>query len=313
MSRWRSVWLVARREILERGRSRGFILSVAVHDRHRRSARSSCRPSCSATTRRRRSGVVEPAPAGLDGRPSSRPRSSSTRTSRSSTYPDARGGRRRPRGRRGRGRRRRPGRPVARRATIRFKEETDQGIAQIIVGAPSIEPARAGRPRPAATSTRPRWRPRSSRRRSTALDPQTDADRARFLVANIGAVLILVGIFSFGFTVLTGVVEEKQSRVVEVVLVDRPRPRPADGQGPRHRRPRARPAGRLRRRGARRGAPRDRPVHAADHDARRRSCCSRSGSSSATRCTRRRSASSARSRRGWRRPRTPRRRSRWSR
>ena len=30
--------------------------------------------------------------------------------------------------------------------------------------------------------------------------------------------LLLVGVFSFGFTVLTGVVEEKQSRVVEVVL-----------------------------------------------------------------------------------------------
>ena len=29
MPRWRSVWLVARREILERGRSRGFLLSVA--------------------------------------------------------------------------------------------------------------------------------------------------------------------------------------------------------------------------------------------------------------------------------------------
>ena len=28
MPRWRSIWLVARREILERGRSRGFILSV---------------------------------------------------------------------------------------------------------------------------------------------------------------------------------------------------------------------------------------------------------------------------------------------
>jgi ABC-2 type transport system permease protein len=51
-----------------------------------------------------------------------------------------------------------------------------------------------------------------------SLDPQTDADQSRFLFANIGAVLILVGIFSFGFTVLTGVVEEKQSRVVEVVL-----------------------------------------------------------------------------------------------
>jgi ABC-2 type transport system permease protein len=51
-----------------------------------------------------------------------------------------------------------------------------------------------------------------------SLDPQTEADESRFLVANIGAVLILVAIFSFGFTVLTGVVEEKQSRVVEVVL-----------------------------------------------------------------------------------------------
>ena len=28
MSRWRSIWLVARREIIERGRSRGFIFSV---------------------------------------------------------------------------------------------------------------------------------------------------------------------------------------------------------------------------------------------------------------------------------------------
>jgi ABC-2 type transport system permease protein len=51
-----------------------------------------------------------------------------------------------------------------------------------------------------------------------AVEPQTEDDQARFLVANIGAVLILVGIFSFGFTVLTGVVEEKQNRVVEVVL-----------------------------------------------------------------------------------------------
>ncbi len=40
MPRWRSVWLVARREILERGRSRGFLLSVAVHDRSSSSARS---------------------------------------------------------------------------------------------------------------------------------------------------------------------------------------------------------------------------------------------------------------------------------
>ena len=60
--------------------------------------------------------------------------------------------------------------------------------------------------------------PRRGSRAVESLDPQTDADQSRFLFANIGAVLILVGIFSFGFTVLTGVVEEKQSRVVEVVL-----------------------------------------------------------------------------------------------
>jgi ABC-2 type transport system permease protein len=49
-------------------------------------------------------------------------------------------------------------------------------------------------------------------------DPPDADSEGRFIVANIGAVLILVGIFGFGFTVLTGVVEEKQSRVVEVVL-----------------------------------------------------------------------------------------------
>ena len=50
------------------------------------------------------------------------------------------------------------------------------------------------------------------------LEPPEEGSDARFLIANIGAVLILVGVFSFGFTVLTGVVEEKQSRVMEVVL-----------------------------------------------------------------------------------------------
>ena len=38
------------------------------------------------------------------------------------------------------------------------------------------------------------------------------------MFANVGIILIFIGIFSFGFAVLTGVVEEKQSRVVEVVL-----------------------------------------------------------------------------------------------
>ena len=57
-----------------------------------------------------------------------------------------------------------------------------------------------------------------------ALEPQSPADETAFLIANIGVVLLFVSIFTFGYWVLTGVVEEKQSRVVEVVLATvRPR------------------------------------------------------------------------------------------
>jgi len=100
--------------------------------------------------------------------------------------------------------------------TIRFDKEPDQFVTQLVTAAvvglrtqslladADVSPAEflAAQQAPAVDS----------------LDPQTEADGTRFLFANIGAVLILVGIFSFGFTVLTGVVEEKQSRVVEVVL-----------------------------------------------------------------------------------------------
>jgi ABC-2 type transport system permease protein len=46
-----------------------------------------------------------------------------------------------------------------------------------------------------------------------------DADRdTSFIFANVGVILLFIAIFTFGTWVLTGVVEEKQSRVVEVVL-----------------------------------------------------------------------------------------------
>jgi ABC-2 type transport system permease protein len=50
------------------------------------------------------------------------------------------------------------------------------------------------------------------------LDPQTPEDTTAIVFANAGIVLMFIGIFSYGSWVLTGVVEEKQSRVVEVVL-----------------------------------------------------------------------------------------------
>ena len=44
------------------------------------------------------------------------------------------------------------------------------------------------------------------------------------IFANAGIILMFIGIFTYGTWVLTGVVEEKQSRVVEVVLTTvRPR------------------------------------------------------------------------------------------
>jgi ABC-2 type transport system permease protein len=46
-------------------------------------------------------------------------------------------------------------------------------------------------------------------------DPNRDTS---FLFANVGVILLFVSIFTFGYWVLAGVVEEKQSRVVEVVL-----------------------------------------------------------------------------------------------
>jgi ABC-2 type transport system permease protein len=52
----------------------------------------------------------------------------------------------------------------------------------------------------------------------TALDPQTETDTTALLFANAGIILMFLGIFSYGTWVLSGVVEEKQSRVVEVVL-----------------------------------------------------------------------------------------------
>ncbi len=50
------------------------------------------------------------------------------------------------------------------------------------------------------------------------LQPSDPNRQTSFVFANVGVVLLFISIFTFGTWVLTGVVEEKQSRVVEVVL-----------------------------------------------------------------------------------------------
>jgi ABC-2 type transport system permease protein len=213
MSRWRSVWLVARREILERGRSRGFILSVFFTTAL--VIGSFVVPAIlfrddDAT----QLGVVQPAPAGLDAVLAT---TSTTFDQPIDIVPfddaaaaeDAL----------------RSGdvdavidvpADLSSAGSVRFHEEVDQATAQLVsasviaVRLQSILDAADVDPVAFASAQTPPT--------AEAVDPRTEADESSFFVANIGAVLILVGIFSFGFTVLTGVVEEKQSRVVEVVL-----------------------------------------------------------------------------------------------
>ncbi len=213
MPRWRSVWLVARREILERGRSRGFVLSVLFTTLIVIGSFVIPAVFFSGETVTR-IGVVEPAPAGLA------PAIESTaeqfdRTVEITPYPtDAAANTALEQG------------SVdvvvalppdlSSRGEVRFQQETDPAIAQIIAGATVAMRVQAvlGESNVDQGALAAAQQPPTI----AAVEPQTEDDQGRFLVANIGAVLVLVGIFSFGFTVLTGVVEEKQNRVVEVVL-----------------------------------------------------------------------------------------------
>ena len=213
MSRWRSVWLVAKREILERGRSRGFVFSVLFTTVL--VIGSFIVPTLlfgdEETTR---IGVVQPTPPGLELAITATagqleraveivPFDDATTADAALTEEsidavvEV------------------PG-DLSSSGSITFAQEPDQLVTQLVSASvialrvqdilvdAGVDPGAliAAQQVPSVDS----------------LDPQTDADQSRFLFANIGAVLILVGIFSFGFTVLTGVVEETQSRVVEVVL-----------------------------------------------------------------------------------------------
>ena len=219
MTRTRSVWLVARREILERGRSRGFVLSILFTTAL--VVGSFIVPTLLFGDEEVPAiGVVEPAPAGLGAAIQATAGQFDQRVE-VIVLPDAAAGDAAlgeatvdavvdvPA-------------DLSTPGTIRFANEIDPGVTQIVsaaVVALRIQDVLTGAGVDPGAFVAAQQVPGVE-----ALDPPTDADAARFLFANIGAVLILVGIFSFGFTVLTGVVEEKQSRVVEVVLATvRPR------------------------------------------------------------------------------------------
>ena len=213
MSRARSIWLVARRELLERGRSRGFIFSMLFTTAI--IIGSFTLPALllggDDVTR---IGVVQPAPTGLDQaihttagvldqeielRPYADTASGQTGLESEevaallSVPAD-----------------------LSSSGELVFRQSADAGVQAVVNSAVAalrvnevLTDAGVDTAALQAAQTPPTIR---------ALDPPEEGSDARFLIANIGAVLILIGIFSFGFTVLTGVVEEKQSRVMEVVL-----------------------------------------------------------------------------------------------
>ena len=213
MTRWRSVWLVARREILERGRSRGFILSVFLTTAL--VIGSIVVPTILFDNDDLfKLGLIEPAPAGLAAaleasvdaaggevqiipypdRAAAEAALDSDGLAAAVAVP-----------------------PDLSSAGELIYQESNDALLDAIVGQAVVglrmqevlDESNVDMAALAAAQAAPT---------TVELDPETDADQARFLLANIGTILILVSIFSFGFTVLTGVVEEKQSRVVEVVL-----------------------------------------------------------------------------------------------
>ena len=185
------IWLVARREMLERGRSRGFLfsvlLSVAII------AAGLFLPSLIGSTSTQHLGIAGSPPAGLTDTLQQTAKAAGLEVS-IQTVPDLATGETKLR----------DGSldavlvipPGGGTPTYVVKSRGNALLQQIVVA--SFTPA-----------------PQVSLRELEAARPNRDTS---FAFANIGVILLFISMFTFGTWVLTGVVEEKQSRVVEVVL-----------------------------------------------------------------------------------------------
>ena len=192
MSRWRSVWLVARREIIERGRSRAFILSLGLTIAI--ILAGLFLPSLiGGATGTDKLGVVGTPPPTFTVQ-------LGLITSASNVKVNVE--------------------PIADVATgeARLRDDSLDGLLVIPAdgGIPTFvvkerENGSLGQTVGAALSSGPSL----TFRELVPSDPNRDTS---FLFANVGVILLFISIFTFGTWVLTGVVEEKQSRVVEVVL-----------------------------------------------------------------------------------------------
>jgi ABC-2 type transport system permease protein len=192
MSRWRSVWLVARRELIERGRSRAFLLSLGVTVGI--ILAGIFLPSLiGGATGTNRLGIVGTPPPTFATQLAVISAASNVKIETEQVPDEATGER-------------------------RLRSGSLDGL--LVVPADGSVPAFVVKERKngslgqivgASLSTGPSL----TFRELTPADPNRDTS---FLFANVGVILLFISIFTFGTWVLTGVVEEKQSRVVEVVL-----------------------------------------------------------------------------------------------
>jgi ABC-2 type transport system permease protein len=201
MRAWRSVRLVAMREILERGRSRSYLLSLAFT--LGLVLLGFVLPQLLIADRSTKLGLVEPVPAGLHAAVETQAELYSLKLD-VSTLPDR----------------------AAAEAAVTNKT-VDAALAvpadlsgpgELIVledAGSALQGVTAG----AVISLRAAGAAALLAPPSVAiLQPPTQEDITALLFANAGIIVMFIGIFTYGTWVLTGVVEEKQSRVVEVVL-----------------------------------------------------------------------------------------------
>ncbi|MEO5939470.1 MAG: ABC transporter permease [Candidatus Limnocylindrales bacterium] len=192
MSRGRAIWLVARRELLERGRSRAFlfslILSVAILV-----AGIFLPTLIGSAAQAQRLGIVGTPPGGVVAGIEA----SAKVTSLTLTVDQ-----------------------VGDLATAEARLRDGSLSAALVVPPDGSPPIYIVKTRGnqllqqvVAASFTPQ--PQIAFRELEAADPDRDVS---FVFANVGVILLFISIFTFGTWVLTGVVEEKQSRVVEVVL-----------------------------------------------------------------------------------------------
>ena len=202
MSRARAIWLVARRELLERGRSKGFLGSLILTEVFVIGS-FLLQATFAGGENRVDVGYVGEPPAALEQRMdqiaglnggsasiTTFPDRSAAEAALGSEQVDAV---------------LLPGASEADPGTLLFQAEPGSGVETIVqsaLGALALEEAGVNLAPP----------------RTESVEPVNQRDETSFLLANVGVIFLFISIFSFGYWVLSGVVEEKQSRVVEVVL-----------------------------------------------------------------------------------------------